>query len=58
MRRAHFDLPFVAPRAINLLSDDGRSIQARSSLALADVSAVVNADGDGLGIEIGLQHGG
>ena len=51
------DLAGMAPRVVNLLGNGGRPLQARSSLALDDVAASVDADGDGLGVEVGLQHG-
>jgi hypothetical protein len=54
--RAQFDLSNVTARAVNLLGDQSRALQAAGLLALRDVAASMDAEGLRLGIEIGLEH--
>lgn len=54
---AELDLAGAAAGTVNLLSHAGRPPRARSRLALDDLAAAVDADGDRLWVEVGLQHG-
>ncbi len=54
--RAQFDLSNVTPCRVCLLGDEGRALQAGSSLALRYVSARMNANGRRSGIKIWLKH--
>ena len=56
VRRAQFDLADVAASSIDFFSDQGRALQAAARSARRNVSASVDADGRGRGIEIGLKH--
>jgi hypothetical protein len=53
---AQFDLANVSARAVNLLGDQSRALDAAARFALRNVAASVDAKSRGRGIEIGLKH--
>jgi hypothetical protein len=56
VQRAQFDLANVAARAVSLLSDQSRALQAAARSALRNVFAAVDANFCQSGIEVRLKH--
>ena len=54
--RAQLDLPHMAPGTGDLLGNDGCGRRAAAHLAARNVPTPMDPDGDGSGIEVGLQH--